>query len=271
MNAHLTKTLTLWLLLLSTLAGPLRAQDTNLENGNSSPGRRGTGHSGTDGNSFEFPMFNIQIENGKLSLAVFKDTPAQNPFGTNAASVPATINNLSKYLRAIDPDLNIILSPDVGDLTIANLKLSTRNLASISEAFSVASGGVIRASRIAGGGGGFGGPGADRSLTFVTGRSQDQSSVEIFNLSGYVQTLGKVSDDMLGQKIDELHLIVQDTLHQLHKTDGSPSFQFHRGTKLLIVIGKPEDLAVTRKIIDALPGQQSKDQTLDTPRPAEQK
>jgi hypothetical protein len=287
MNARIAK---LFLMLCSVSLlnlSALRAQDTN-DSQVPQPSRGFAGRSGMpqqpgyrgpmDGPE-EFPTFDIQIENGELSLAYFIRREQKNPWGTTNSTVPATIDNLSKYLRAIDPNLNIVLSPDVGKLTISNLKLNTRNPLSISQAVSVASGGTIAGSdgRM---GGAFGGGlrGAERSLTFVANqRHESKPSVEVFNLSGYIQTLGKVDEKVVSQKLDELenNLIfpTYDSLHVRQTGDDLPTFRYHSGTKLLIVIGNPDAIEVTRKIVNALPGQQKygkEDVLLDTPPPSSQ-
>lgn len=257
MNARIAKlALTLCSLSLLGFANSLPAQDTNAAETPqpASPGRRG----GLPPNFEAGPTFDIQIEHGELSLAAFKNIQGRNPWGTNTSSVDATVDNLSKYLRAIDPGLNIVLSPDVGNIVIPNLKLNTRLPRSISQAVSVASGGEI--SGPIGAGGGLGAQG-DRSLTFIANRPRgSKSSVEVFNLSGYIQSLGKVDAAVVRQKLDELQELIATTLKELPTTKESsdlPDFKYHPGTKLFIVIGKPEAIEVTRKIVNALSGQQS--------------
>ena len=55
------------------------------------------------------PTFDIQIENGQLLLAPLKDTLRTNKFlGPRRTNlVPATIENIVKYLRVIDPNLSV--------------------------------------------------------------------------------------------------------------------------------------------------------------------
>jgi len=282
MNARPVKTtIALCLLSLSPLTSTLHAQDTNVENSapiQSSPGRRGPNFGGQRGINVEtLPIFNIQIENGQLLLAPLKDH--QNPWtATLDSSVPATMDNLSKYLRAIDTNLNIVLSPDVGNITIPNLKLNTRNVIALHEAIAVASGNAIFDNS---GSPGFGFVGSSENktapnLTFVSARSHTRPSVEVFNLSGYIQSLGKVDDKVVVQKLDELKEIIAATVRDQNNNDTSaelPNFKFHSGTKLFIVIGKPEAIEVTRKIINALSGQQPSAKTnpaLDTPPPSDQ-
>ena len=273
MNARLVKlALTLCSLSLLNLAASLQAQDTNsLEvppppgyaDGGAPqfPGRRGGTGVGPMGNAQVLPMFNIQIENGQLSLAPLKDqSEIKKIWGTDVPSVPATIDNITKYLRAVDPQLNVILSPEVGPITIYNLKLNTRLLGTISDAISVASGGAIRGNGA--GRGEFFGGGArgERGLTFAASNSESHPAIEVFNLSGYIQTLGKMKEDDVRQKLDELEGLISQTLKDLRVTRSSadlPNFKYHSGTKLFIVTGKPEAIDVARKIVNALSGQQT--------------
>jgi len=282
MNARPVKTtIALCLLFLSPLAASLRAQDNNVENPvppAPSLGRGGPGFGGPRGSAVETPIFNIQIENGQLNLDPLKgrETPWT---ATHESSVPATIDNLSKYLRVIDTNLNIVLSPDVGNITIPNLKLNTRNVSALHQAIAIASGGAIFDNE--GGGFGFVGTSENKTapnLTFVSARSKTRPSVEVFNLSGYIQSLGKVDDQVITQKLDELKQIIAITTTELNNYNDShidsPELRFHPGTKLLIVIGKPEAIEVSRKIINALSGQQPNTKTnptLDTPPASDQK
>jgi hypothetical protein len=294
MNARTVKiTLPLCLLFLSTLGDSLRAQDNNPENPAPPPAaplvRRGPGYGGP-AEAPVAPIFNIQIENGRLSLEPLRGKPTQNPWsatlavadasapGTIDTSVAATMDNLSKYLRVIDTNLNIVLSPGVSDIVISDLKLNTRNARAVHEAIVVASGGAILDNGGGGGGGFFGGQnGMGNNLTFVNARSHDQSSIEVFNLSGYIQTLGKVDEIEVMRKIDLLQQLIRNTIQDLHHFKSAaeiPDFKFHSGTKLLIVIGKPEALEVSRKIVNALSGQSKNgevNQLLDSPPPPAQK
>ena len=119
----------------------------------------------------------------------------------------------------------------------------------------------------------------DRSLTFIANRPRESKpSAEVFNLSGYIQTLGKVDDDIIRQKIDDLLRLTRSTLVDDMKMspEDQPNFKYHPGTKLLIVIGKPEAIQLARKIINALPGQEKQSfremqDVLDATSPPEQK
>jgi hypothetical protein len=216
--------------------------------------------------SGEFPVFDIQIEDGQLSLAPLGSL-ANHPQLTNfwapdTKSVTANMNNISRYLRATDPHLSVVLSPGIGGVIILNLKIKTPMLPQLSEAISIASGKTISGDGRSRGRGFFGPNGrqqiVDSSIIFTGRESDSHPVVEVFNLSGYIQTLGKVDDTILRQKLDQLEEIIRSTLQNMDVSAASadPNFKFHPGTKLFIVIGKPEAIEVTRKIVNALSGQQ---------------
>ena len=82
-----------------------------------------------------------------------------------------------------------------------------------------------------------------------------------------------MNDDVVHQNLDELQLLIKNTLLQLDGSSDQPDFKYHPGTKLLIVIGNPEAIEVTRKIVNALSGQQKngkEDLRLDIPPPSDQ-
>jgi len=286
----------LCLLCLAAPTGSLQAQDTNADVPPPPGYAYGTvpqppGYGGRSGPVNELPEFDIQIEDGKLSLAPLKGRadatnfwallPSSVQAKIEISSVRATMENLSKFLRVVDPRLNIVLAPGTEGLVISNLKLKTSNLNTVSEAIAVATSGTIRGSgagRSPGadfGGGAFG-RAAERTITFTSRAPFNESTVEVFNLSGYIQTLGNPDQDTINQKLSELKGLIVGTLGDLHhgwsSADG-PNFQYHSGTRLLIVTGKPEAIDLTRKIVNALSGQQSNsrlDLRLDaTPPPAQ--
>ena len=297
MNAHLVKlALTLCSISLLNLFA-LRAQDTNdnqvppppgYGSGAGQPGGfggrggmqpRGFG-GGPMGSTEDTPTFDIQIENGTLSLAPLAGhSELTNFWKPGTKTVPATMENISRYLRAVDTNLNVILSPGTGDFTISDLKLKTSSLRSIPDAISIASGGDVRASSGSIGMGRLGGPNGrpfgESTLSFTSRDSANHSAMEVFNLSGYIQTLyfqmaGHADDKYISQKLDELQNLILATMRDMgiyKSSSDAPNFRYHSGTKLLIVIGKPEAIEVTRKIINALPGQTKVERNLplDTP------
>ena len=66
------------------------------------------------------------------------------------------------------------------------------------------------------------------------------TTVEVFNLSGYIQALDKGEGVPVEKNLDEIHKLIVDTLHQIgSKNADNISFRFHPGTHLLIVTGSP--------------------------------
>jgi hypothetical protein len=309
MNTRLVKlALTLCLVSSLNLADSLRAQDTNADDGpqpagttnNGTPqpgsfGRRGGfgaagfGGGGSMGVTEDSPIFDIQIEGGDLSLAPLgpleHHPELTNFWAPGTKKVWANMNNISLYLRATDSHLSVILSPGTGSASILNLKIKTSRLVSLCDAISVASGNTIRGNPNPGlRGGGIGPMGrqfGESSVTFTSRDSDSHPSLEVFNLSGYIQTLyfqtaGHVDDKFISQKLDEVQNMVASTLRDMRidvSSRDALKFKYHAGTKLLIVIGKPEAIEVTRKIINALSGQQTNGKAellLDTPAPPSQ-
>jgi hypothetical protein len=208
--------------------------------------------------------FDLDIEDGMLLLAPLKrhvDIIALWGPG-EVHSVTATINNLAKYLRAADPDLNIIVSPEAGAVQIKELKLRRATMASLVEGLGYATGGAIRGTQ-------FGqGQGQGKNWRLMTSRTPQQveRTVEVFNVGGYIshirnRTEGTQSskDEIIHKALDDVKRIIAETLTRLQKgkpaDDEAPEFQFHPGTSLFIVTGSPQAIEVTRKVVNALPGQ----------------
>ena len=182
------------------------------------------------------------------------------------AGVIATVENLAKYLRIVDTNLSIVLSAGAADVKIGDLKIHS-NMSAIMEALSVATDGNIR-----------GGPAANRNAWFIMGGRRtivSQRTVEVFNLTGYIRTLGDAKEDVVRAKLDEVQRLTAETLATLYEGRNveNPSFRFHAGTSLLIVTGNSDYIEVVRKIVNALPGQQksSHEDLLDINVPPTQK
>jgi hypothetical protein len=184
-------------------------------------------------------------------------------------TAPATLATVIGYLRDIWP-ANVVLAPGVGEVRVSDLKLSSFQWETALEALRVASGEAFTWTRRPDGAGG------PRSIDPTTGQPVSPASsesdlyvltpdpvgpaarsrrvVEVFNLSGYLhgQTAERVSDNL-----SQIQRIVIDTIEQLH--EGAPApvsrphFQYHAGSSLLVVIGRPEEVEVARKVVLALP------------------
>lgn len=225
--------------------------------------------------------FDVQIEDGQLSLAPLKGRVEVNDFKLGAgaqpadiSSVPATIANLAKYIGAADTNGNINVSPSAAEIQINDLKLRGADVAEVLDAVSTATDGAVR------GTGGFDRSDGRYDCAFQTGfqfqnggfpmfgRPQNPPrTVEVFNMSGYIRSLPLTKpppEAVVQRKIDDIDGLVRDTMRKLHQDDPKPppmpEFNFHTGTGLLIVIGSPEAIEVTRKFVNALPGQTSGNQ-----------
>jgi hypothetical protein len=193
--------------------------------------------------------YNIEIENGVLSVDPLKNrVDSKALWGNgNISSVPATIGNLTKFLRAVDTNLNIVLSPGTAEQTISDLKLRSGDMKALVEAVGIATGNKVRGSQLNG----------KDNWTFMTQQKQSSGrTVEVFNLSGYIQTLSTNDIDLITRKLDELQLLIRETLQSSGYTSaGDTVFRYHPGTHLMIVTGSPDAIDITRKIVNALSSQ----------------
>jgi hypothetical protein len=203
------------------------------------------------------PRFDINIENGQLSLAPLNGRVDVNQFAlgegaqpADIKTVPATIDNLSRYVRAVAPDLNIVVAPQAAAVQIKDLKLRAADMAEVVEAAELATDEAVH-----------GGPSSGKNNWHIVALPQKDAvrKVEVFNISGYIHSLGNPSNDEIARNLAEFQVLIHQTLAQLHKDNPkpppSPQISFHRGTSMLIVIASPEDIEVIRKFINALPGQ----------------
>jgi hypothetical protein len=206
--------------------------------------------------------FEIDIQDGSLLMASIKDrVNIKQLWGPGTvASVPATIENIGKYLSAADTNLNLVVSPDAAEVTIQNLKLRAADIAELMQALTYATQGAVRGNQISGG---TPHPGPSRFWA-ISGRPTPptEQTVEVFNLSGFIDHLNQAANKnskSLDEELTEIKKIILDTvihLKQGHLQDkDTPSFSFHPGTGLFIVIGTPTAAEVARKIVNALPGQ----------------
>lgn len=191
--------------------------------------------------------------------------------------VEASLANVIDALREHYPEANIAMSPGLAKLTVGDLKLRAGSLAEELEAVRVASGERIdiqapkpvasavdpntglplRDTRNA------------NSGLFVVHESSfpgNRRTVEAFNIAPYLEWLRHQPKEPAAASRQEsdgpeqVQKIISDTLDSLSAESGrvdSPSFQFHPGASVLVVIGTPESVEVARKIINVLPGMSS--------------
>jgi hypothetical protein len=212
--------------------------------------------------------------------------------GAKGGKLEATLANVVEALRERYTKANIVFPPGLGSLNISDVKLRAGSLWEELEAIRVASGsrfewmgpnspffsaqtpfvsmpntGAIDPStglpldpnRV------------NNSGLFVLREmsltSENERVVEAFNLGPYLEwfrnTQSQESNKTLVEKLIEESVVkvqgmISDTINTLKQgrltPADQPSFQFHRGANLLIVIGAREAVEVARKVITALPG-----------------
>jgi len=161
----------------------------------------------------------------------------------------ATIGNIVEYARQ-KSHMDIVLSPGVAGVVVKDVTVRDADIESFFQALTVATEMRINARQMSHG------------LWAVMGRSSSPRRVEVFNVSGYLQhqvgprgTGGKAVEASL----DEVKQIIVQTLSDLKQgqlsPEEQPSFQFHSGANMFIVIGTDQALDVAGKVGNALPGQ----------------
>jgi hypothetical protein len=185
---------------------------------------------------------------------------------------PATLGRIADVLRKLYPDVNIVLAPELGQVQVRDLKLRATELPEALDALRIASGdafawqngilpGLIdprtgKPMEPA--------PEPRNSSLYILTRNypppagNPRRMVEVFNLSGYLEQLGKHDEKDVAASLEKIKMIVSDTLNQVMQgnmqAEDQPSFQFHPGANLFIVIGPPQAIEVTSKVVKALPG-----------------
>ena len=198
---------------------------------------------------------------------------------TGPTKEAATLAKIADILRGLYPEANIALAPELGDVQVRDLKLRGTELPEALEALRVASGDAFSwqnglpqnapppSSRPIDPSTGLPVPPApprgQSSLYILTRNDSDlggnpRRMVEVFNLSGYLEQLGKRDEKDIAASLEKIKMIVGETLNQVMQGNAQasdqPSFQFHPGANLFIVIGPPQAIEVTRKVVNALPG-----------------
>jgi len=183
---------------------------------------------------------------------------------------PATLATVIDALRDQYTEANIVCSPSLADLQVADLKIRSGLLADELEAIRIASGGnfIVK------------GP-SEPSLPidpntgmavagkmnlnaglFILQELPSESAdrvVEAFNIGPYLNWLRKNGGDPTQNEkaLPELRTIIEETVsslrgNQVHAAD-IPEVRFHRGASLLVVIGRRQSVEVARRIVSALP------------------
>ena len=202
--------------------------------------------------------------------------------GSITQNAAATVGDLVQGLQKTSPDLNILQAKGVAEVPLTDFKLRGVSASTMLGILSRISDYRVRLSGGAGprsggrgggagGGGGFGGPpfsGADSiyMLDLVSeaerGARPSPRKVAVFNISGYLASLadrGVKSKEAVTKELTDLEQMIVDTLRRLKQEEkltamDRPDFEFHEGTRLLIVIGTTDATQIAERIINALPG-----------------
>lgn len=184
--------------------------------------------------------------------------------------VTATLPNVVDALRDQYPGANIVLSPGLAKLRVGDLKLRAGRLLDELEAVRIASGEKFEVqppngpTQID--------PNTGLAMGVSTGlfvlreakpTAQSQPVVAAFNIGPYIDWLRQEHPDQpKGSAIDSgianVKSIISQTLESFSGGgETPPSFQYHSGANLLIIIGNAESVEIARKIINVLPGMSS--------------
>jgi hypothetical protein len=208
------------------------------------------------------PHYDLEIVNGVLHVG-----PALSKHYRNGVVGPATLTTIVDVLRLMHEG-NIVLSPNLKEITISDLKVRGLNLEDELEALRVASGDRFLWMR----GAPQGRPAAIDPATglpvtspppgdfysLVPNRDapawSGRSNLEVFNLG----SLYKQEKDA-GVAIAQLTDIIRDAIKLANPDPSGPGeavhFQFYPDAQLLIVTGGPDVLEVARKVVHAATGE----------------
>lgn len=191
--------------------------------------------------------YDIEISNGKLLLDNLKDKIDLRAKWGASSSVDATLLNIVEVLRELHTNANITIAPGLEKLRIGDLKLRSSRLDNELQAVQLASGlkfdcVLARNSD------------ATNPFFLLSAQPAEQTrKADVFNLSPYFQQLGEPDAKEIDENIQRIRDLILKTYAELRPdTTELPSFQFHPGANLLVVIGQPDALDVAQKCINAL-------------------
>jgi hypothetical protein len=182
----------------------------------------------------------------------------------------ASLGNITDLLRETCPGVNFALAPEVGAMVITDLKLRAAEVEDTLEALRVASGSRFR--WIPSRQGGTIDPTTGMPLAGLPARSPNSGlyilesvdtaapkrAVEVFNLKSYLQQEGCGNQEEIDKALQQLKEVIADTFAAVQDQNAAettaPTFRFHNGANLLVVIGDQASLDVARKVLTALPG-----------------
>jgi hypothetical protein len=202
--------------------------------------------------------------------------------------VEATLPNVVNALRDEYTDANIVLAPGLAKLKVSDLKLRAGSLAEELEAVRVACLDKFEIQAV-------GGPAVRVDVDPTTGLPLDlttgvplqggkrenpglfvlrepkptpetQRVFEAFNIGPYIEwlrhqpnDLGKSNVDPTDEGINEIAQIISDTVRDVKDglPENQPTWQYHKGATLLVVIGTRDSVDIAGKIVNVLPGMNS--------------
>ena len=221
----------------------------------------------TTASDAKFSGYNLEIVDGKLIF----------PGG----KVEATLGNVIDALREQYTEANIVLAPGLAKLKVADLKLRAGRLMDELEGLRVATGGKfeIQSPSV-----------AASTIDPTTGLPREGAKpnaglfvlrdppsvgprervVEAFNIGPYLQwlRLSKHPNDVPQKNeieedaLKEIEEIIYSAIANFRRDSSDveqPSWQYHRGATLLVVIGNMDSVEIARKIVNALPGMNAAD------------
>jgi hypothetical protein len=213
---------------------------------------------GTMANNPASSGYNLEVVDGKLILP--------------AGKVEATLGNVIDALRDQYTEANLVLAPGLAKLKVADLKLRAGRLMDELEGLRVATGGKFEIQ-------GPNNPGpvqVDPTTGLPIGGTTSngglfvlrdprptrptERAVEAFNIGPYIDWLRHNDGqkrDTEDQALNQIGKIIQDSIEDFKADSGDadrPTWKYHPGATLLVVIGNIESVEIARKIVNALPG-----------------
>jgi uncharacterized membrane protein YgcG len=215
------------------------------------------------------PHFDLEIVNGVLHL-----NPALSKQYRSAKAVPATLTTVVDVLRFMHEGANIVLSPNLAEITISDLKVRGLNLEDVLEALRVASGDRFLWMR----GAPQGRPAAIDPATGLPvaspppGEGQfyslvpnpnaapaaGRSNLEVFNIGPFLKQekdANRGPSDAIAQLNEIIHSAIGLANPDQSGAGEAVHCQFYPGAQLLIVTGGPDVLEVARKVVRAATGE----------------
>lgn len=168
--------------------------------------------------------------------------------------VDASIQELARLLEAQFEGANFVVPQTVANVRVT-LKLRNVTLDQALQAIGFATENRVLAEEITENVYGF------RLIprTMPDGQPEPQTAVRVLSLAGAPQLGGEASPDTFKKVVEELELAFNDAIAMLREADPAstveqPRLKFHPSTRLLVAVGKPEELNIVEQLVAALGG-----------------